>query len=297
MNRLFVVLLLMCGSVSAQNLWLDPSEIEIRRLDNSTSVRLTFNGTPVAADAVSRIKLYVNRHDYDEMFDTEIEDGKITFTPTSLMEIGRYDLVIDTRHGTVRGVIRVTLQDDLTLLENRARELDMSVDAMRRMLGLVQTGRDTLRVDISPSYVLGQSFHLALEPPAEREYIWIFNGSVVKYGSGPHQIRYLFREPGAYTIQYQERDSGKLVNDLSIHTEVREEAAIPWEVPVRQQVYVAAPEGFEDYLWRLDGERIASASTLTYIFEKAGSYTLECIASSPEPDPKYRKITYVVAVE
>ena len=80
------------------------------------------------------------------------------------------------------------------------------------------------------------------------------------------------------------------------NTNVVDEPSIPWNVPPRVSVNVDGPEGYSDYVWRLDGKVLGTRATLHHTFPEAGDYSLVCEASSPEPLDRYRKITYAVRV-
>ncbi len=282
----------------AQTVALNPSEIVVRRVDASVSAQLTANGVPLAPDQVESVKLYVDKHDYDEMFSVAKTPGTLTFTPTIEVEIGVYELVVVTEAGTAYGTMRVTLEEDPALLENRARAQGITVDEMRRRLGLVNAaGREMLDIELAPAYYTGQALDIAMSPQETREYQWIVNGNPAASGRGPHRFHYVFKAPGEYAIVYREFQRNETIAETKSSTTVIDEPVVPWEVKSRARLFLPGPADFTHYEWRVNGETISRQATLRHSFQEPGNYSLECIASSTEPQERYRKITYNVTVK
>jgi hypothetical protein len=130
-----LIAILLSTPVYAQ-LSLAPQEIDVNDVTQSRKVLITFNGKSVLTEDISGIVSGVSKigdavpesassethfSDYSYMFVFVAEDDGIIAinSKKGLVEIGTYDLLIRTVHGTVTGLINANLRDSIPPSEHR----------------------------------------------------------------------------------------------------------------------------------------------------------------------------------
>lgn len=274
-----------------------PENVTIKSASEAVPIAVTHNGTPVPAGDISSVKLYVDNHDYDHMITVQKADGQVTIRPTEALELGHYDLAIKTKQGEVRVPVTALQGIADAGLEARAKRQGVSVDEIKKQLGISQSVRQE-RIDLgfSEVYYVGQTLNLSMAVKADRTAAWMVNGTPVDTPGG--SLKYTFDQAGVYDFAYVEKEGDKAVA-LGLGTvSVVAEPAIPVEVKVGVAQTLLGPEGYGLYAWKLDGKDAGSDSSWTGTFTGPGKHTVSVRAEKPiQADSQpLRALTFAVTV-
>lgn len=277
----------------------EPREVTFTSTDQSHAIKVLSNGQPIAASRVSQAKVMVEQHDYDHMFDVTKSGETLTISPTDKVEVGSYELRLQTDIGTVTANIYAPLSDLESILAERAKELGVTVAQVKTMMGLsTPATRERLSIDLPPVYYLGQTLSLPMPTASDREFVWKVDGKTVQFGEGPHVFEYTFLDNGYYSISYTERAKGVAVAGDTAMVQVIPEPAVEMNITPGTPVAFQGPPAYASYSWKVDGDIVSRNETYRQTFNNAGTYAVECIARTPEAglEEEFRKITYEVIV-
>lgn len=274
-----------------------PDRIEFTGFSESATVSVTHNGTPVSAGDIKSVKLYVDQHDYDHMITVSKADGAVTVQPTEALELGRYDLAINTSHGEVRVPVTALQEIADEGLEARAKRQGVTVDEIRAQLGISQSvGQDRVQLDLSKLYYVGQTLALNLNVKPPRTGAWTVNGESVASPGGA--LSYTFEQPGVYDFAYVEREGDRTVAvGLATVTAAAEPVVHVITKPGTKQALVG-PAGYGRYAWKMDGTEVGTDASWTGTFASSGEHRVTVRADSPLPETAqaFREVTFVVTV-
>jgi hypothetical protein len=307
MNRLIqypatLLAVLLPTTVTAQ-LNLVPHEIDVNDVMQPRQVRLTHNGEAVLSSEILSISSGVFKtgealpenaagdthfSDYSYMFDFEVDDdGLITIKPIEgRVEIGTYELLVRSVHGSVSGLINANLRDSIPPSEHR--KLNLSEFSYEIEL---------------PDYIYGRGVLIELNPDSKNTYSWYMDGELHSAGIGKTSFR-AWPEAGSHEISYIARDpQGLVVSQWSDTTNIIEEEAISTVVRKGYQVPFSAPSGYAHVSWSLNDKIIAekhlersNRDTQFVTFRSKGRNTLTCLARDSETGD-FRRITWSVEVQ
>ncbi len=274
----------------------EPRVLTFNTLDQEHKVRLSAGGGDVS---VRGCKLLAGDHDYDHMISCTGKGGTITVKPTGRLEIGTYDLVINTNAG--KAIVRVNAPLDGLLkdLESMAKSESVAVNTLKERLGLTTPSpHPRLALELPQIYYLGQVLEVSIENVLGHSYEWSINGETVVKGPHANTLRYTFKEPRRYIVTCTELKNGRIVAFESADTQVVMEKVIDWEISVNTTIKAAGPEQFTKYTWRIDGETVSNDDVLEHKFREPGEYLIECLASAPVEGPEggFRHIRYALTV-
>ena len=274
-----------------------PNTIEIKTADQPVTIGVTHNGTPVPAASISSVKLFVEKHDYDHMITVEKADGAVTIRPTEALELGHYDLAINTAQGEVR--IPVTALQGIADegLEARAKRQGVTVDEIRAQLGISQSvGQERIELNLPNVYYVGQMLKMDMELRAGRTGAWWVNGEAA--GAPGGSVNYAFDQVGVYDFAYIEKEGDRTVGVAMDTVNVVAEPSIPVSVNTGVKQTLNGPEGYGKYTWKLDGVESGTGPTWTATFESPGTRRVNVRAELPSADSaqSIRELTYVITV-
>ena len=274
-----------------------PSTIEIKTADQPVTIGVTNSGTPVPAASINSVKLYVDKHDYDHMITVEKADGAVTIRPTDALELGHYDLAINTAQGEVR--IPVTALQGIADegLEARAKRQGVTVDEIRAELGISQSvGQDRIVLNVPHVYYVGQSLKMDMDVHAGRTGTWLVNGAAV--GAPGGSVDYPFEQVGIYDFAYVEKEGDRTMGVGMGTVNVVAEPAIPVTVNAGVKQTLNGPEGYGKYTWKLEGVESGTGRSWTATFESPGTRRVTVRAESPlaVSAQSIRELTYAITV-
>lgn len=276
-----------------------PAEVEFNSNESSASLRITHNGKPVDASAIKSVKLYASGHDYDHMIDVAKADGKVTVRPTKMLQIGSYDIVIDTAHGKATTALMAPLDELYSSLESRSERLGITVDELKARLGLTQTlGQEHIDLGLPKVHYVGHTLSVPIDRAPNRTYAWSVNGVPIEIGQGDRAMTYTFMEPGIYDFTYLEMEGGEVVATGFGATNVVPEPAVHELITTETTAKLIGPAGYGHYDWAVDGNPTPADKTLHCTFETPGEHIVTLRAHHPLPgtEMKFREITYVITV-
>lgn len=274
-----------------------PERLTITSDSEPVTLGITHNGAAVAAVDIGAVKLYVDQHDYDHMIVVNRADGQITIHPTPELELGMYDLAVQTTHGELRVPVTALQQIADQGLEARAKRQGVTVDDIRAQLGMSQTvGQERITLGLGEAYYLGQTLRIAMEVAAPRTAEWTVNGEKVDAPGGA--LAYTFDQPGVYDFAYVEKQGGRAVAMGLGTTTVIAEPPVPVTVNAGVKQTLAGPTGYGKYAWKIDGNEAGTGSTWTGTFESPGKHTATVRAETPDPGTAqvFREITFEITV-
>jgi len=286
------------GAVTA-----DPAQVTFTSPQQSATVKLMKDGMPIPAKDVQGWKFLASGHDYREMITVEKMDGAIKIAPSNALEVGSYDLSIETAAGSVVVQVFAPLSDLPDIVQKKAAATGDAEEKIRKSMGLTTgAGRETVNIELAPVYYEGQTLELKVETQPGRTQTWFMNGELIAEGPDQNAIAYTFKEPGEYVLNYveTEKKDGRTVTvaRAEANTRVAAMPAVPTDTAVGVQTEFLAPSGYKEYVWTVDGQERSTESSLKYTFKAPGAYAVECLASSPEQGPVqgFQRVKYEVTV-
>lgn len=294
-----LMLLIQPAALPEGDVTFEPPTAVVRSMEEPVDVRITRNGTPVSAGAIGAVRLLVEDHDYSRMLRVERVEGGLRLTPTPLVEIGTYDLVVEVDGAQHAAEVRVTLDEDPNSLANRARAQGLTELDVRHQLGLYTEGPKSVRIDLPEWYYVGKRVQLNMPTPTVASYEWYVNGNAEARGTGPHRFEYPLTAPGTYDFRYVETHSDSGTIESRAQTEAREEPLVPVTGNVGRAVRLVGPAGYTGYTWLIDGEYAAETREFAHRFSETGEYEVTCIATgnAAVEDEAFRKVRFGVVMD
>lgn len=274
------------GAVTA-----DPAKATFTSPQQSAIITLTTNGLPVPATDIRTWQFLVSGHDYKHMLIVEKMDGAIKIAPSQTLEVGSYDLNIETAQGAVIVQVFAPLSDLPDIVEKTAALTGLSEKKIKEKLGLTTAaGREEVTIDLPPVYYEGQTLNLTMPVEPGRTSAWFMNGDIVTEGPGQNSLSYTFKESGDYVLTYIETENvdGKTIVAVraKAYTRVVPVPGVPHEHAVNTEITFAPPPGYQQHVWSIDGLEVSKQPVLKQTFQEPGVYSVECLAFSPNEGPE-----------
>ncbi|HOQ32839.1 MAG TPA: hypothetical protein PLA12_10035 [Candidatus Hydrogenedens sp.] len=299
-----IVLFFLCslsvfGDMRNPDLYANPDEITIHDLNQESIVKIFYKNQLLKKEHIKNWSFLAGENKYNHMIHLQVLDDKIIITP-ALLETGTYDLVIETTFGKCLIAVYAPLDKLPDTLENRAQKEGISVEELKKRLGLVSpVHKIDIHLEVPPLHYEGQTLEINLERSPDLLYVWRVNNQVIKQGEGESSFVFTFPEPGNYTIEVEEKDADILLGKATAQTKVVSYNPIPFQVKMKQPLKLTAVEGYSSYIWKVDGVvQKESKNTITLKFNAEKKYIVECIAKGPKdgnPQSFFRTI-YEVTV-
>ncbi len=265
------------------DLLVSPNEITFHDLEQEVIVKIFYKKQILKKEHIKSWFFLAGDNKYNHMISLIPMDGKIMIKP-ALLETGTYDLVIETIFGKCLVSVYAPLDKLSDTLENRAKKEGISVDELKKRMGLTTPiHRIDIHLEVPPLHYEGQTLEINLEKNPEYLYVWKVNNKVVKQGEGESYLAYTFTELGDYTIEVEERDADFLLGKASATTKVIPYDPIPYQIRMKQPLTLTAVEGYSSYTWKVDGiVQKETKNTITLKFNAEKKYIVECIAKGPK---------------
>lgn len=276
-----------------------PQVIKVTSMADTFEIGLSGDSGPVPAGDIRGLKVMVDSHDYDHMFTYKARNGQIVIAPTDQLEIGTYDLVIDTAQGQTVVHAEAPLSDLEGTIEYEARELGVTPAQYREMMKIVnEPGTAFVDLHLPSVYYLGQTLEVEMNvADASRTYTWYVNGKAVESGQGPHTLAYTFQDIDSYFITYREFEGDEVIVEDSSVSRVVPEPSVLYQIGAKQETTFSAPPGYARYNWSVNGKPMHNGREFETSFAEPGEYTVTCDAHSQEGSSgEFRRITYRVTV-
>ncbi len=277
----------------------DPDVLVFHHTSQSLTAAITRDGQPVPAAEMGGIKLWASGHDYAEMFRYDKSDGALTLTPTGFCEVGSYDLVMSTASGNLNLKVFTPLDEMPETLERLAASMSISLDELRRRMGLV-TSLGEVRVDFTlpEVYYEGQALQLEFDVIEAASHTWKVNDEIVAQGPDAARLFYVFDKPGLVLVEYTASRAGRTITAAQDSTMVVQVPAISWKVPRGVEFILSATAGYGKYTWKVNGKLAGEGDRLTHQFTEAGPATIECLGEEPSRGPAgtFLRVIYDVTV-
>ena len=297
------LILSLSATVSYGAVTADPAKATFTSLQQSATIKLTNDGAPIPAKDIGGWQFIVSGHDYKHMLNVKKMDGALEISPSTTMEVGSYDLNIETEEGPVVVRVFAPLSDLPNVIEKTAELTGQSDQRIKEKLGMVTaTGREDIQIDLPPVYYEGQTLNLTMPLQPGHSCAWFMNGSLVAEGPEQNALSYTFEEPGEFVLTYieTEQSDGKTIalGRARAYTRVVLMPGIPVETAVNAETAFAPPPGYLKHVWRIDGQEVSTEPTLRQTFPAAGTYTVECMSTSPDGEPAqgFLRIRYITTV-
>lgn len=288
---------LMAVATVAAQIQVTPEQVTFERLDQSQTLQVSRDGSPVPAVEIVQLQLLVDRSDYSHMFRFEKANGQVILTPSQTCEVGSYLLRIATRRGD--GWVRVytPLRDHPSTLESLAQRLGIPVEELKQRAGMAQViTRQRVSLDLPPVYYVGSVISVDMQPAPGNTWTWLVNGTTVAEN---RPLRYVITDPGPLLLMYTEKQGDLVIAQVSELTEAAAEPEIHTTVRAGTDLILHAPEGFSVCRWTQDGRVVSADQTYTFRMDAPGTSRVEVVASRPlSGDPEsFRRIRYAIQVK
>lgn len=187
-----------------------PSTISFRSPDQSATIRLTHNDTPIPAASILGYDLLVDTHTYEYMISFERKDGAVTIAPTDQVEIGSYNLVIKTAHGPVTVTLYTPLTDLENIVQEQAKALGLTEQEVKERLGIAKRfGTETITFESPIVVYQGNTLTIPTPCPPGRAFEWRLNGEAIHQGGEATPLTRAFPEIGHFALEYRESAEGR----------------------------------------------------------------------------------------
>lgn len=284
----------------AQAVEAQPERLVFETRSDTERLTLTHENSPVPANKVTGWTLLVNEHDYDYMLESTVKDGEIVFTGTDNLEVGVYDLVIDTAWGTTTVVLDAPLNAKPNILEERALERGISLQALKEELGLTtELPPEVTSLGLADEYYEGQALHMEMPKRPGHTYIWSVDGRIVAQGPDANVLRYVFTEVGPHVITFAEKRDGETIAAAQATTTVVPLPVVHWQVHEGSEAEFEGPPGYATYQWLVNGEAAGEGQAFSHTFTEPGQYMVELIAKERTggADNAYYRTRYLTTVQ
>jgi len=299
-----LVLLLPAAQTSAAVI-ADPPSVVFTAPSQTARISLTADGVPVPSADVRAWRFLASSHDYHHMLRLDAVAGGVDITPSPTMEVGSYDLQIETAGGSVSVRVVASLSEVPDIVERTAQLTGQSERQIEERMGLLTPiRRESVQIALPPVFYEGETLNVSVAntPVAGRNYVWFLNGAVVAEGPDKNRLVHTFNEPGEFVLTYIETEisDGKVVAvaRTSAHTRVVPVPPVPTDVAAGTKVEFLPPSGYQSHGWGIDGTSVSSEPVLRHVFNTPGNYVVECLATAPV-DPaaqQFMRIRYNVTV-
>lgn len=287
------------GAVTA-----DPPTATFTAPEQSATIALARDGVPLAAGDIGAWQFLASGHDYKHMLNLKKTDGAIIISPSATMEVGSYDLTLQTSGGTV--VVRVysPFSDLPDIIATQSALTGRSEAKIREELGMTTPlGREQLLLEIPAVYYEGQTLDITVPATPGRSGLWFINGEQAAGGPDHNTLSHTFLETGEYVLDYVEgekRDSVLIpLSRATMLVRVVSAAEIATEIAVNTSMHYTPPAGYRQHVWRLDGEEVSREPAWQHTFRTPGVYLVECLATIPDAGPAqgFQRIRYRTTVK
>lgn len=296
---LLLAVLLCATSAVSGDLKLDPASIVFDNQKDAKTVRMSSGDLAVSGTALRRTRFLVGEHDYDHMIRVTAREGELEITPTADLQVGSFDLLVETDLGSAYLKVYSPLRELSDTLAAEAAALGLTVDEFRRKQGLtVQLRQEHITLDVPPVYFRGQALKIPLTSAPDRNHVWMINGKFVKQAQGEDaSLEYLFLETGRHAIAYEERVGETGVAYANATVEVVDMPAVETEVKAGREVHFSAPRGYKGVQWTLEEMNAGSGDTFTHKFSELGAYRIVLRADKLDSAAgEFALLTFLVTV-
>ena len=286
------------GAVTA-----DPPTATFTAPEQSATIALTRDGAPLPARDMGAWQFLASGHDYKHMLNLEKRDGAIIISPSATMEVGSYDLTLQTSGGTV--VVRVysPFSDLPDIIATKAALTGKSEEKVREELGMTTPlGREQIHLETPAVHYEGQTLEITMPVTPGRTSLWFINGEQAAVGPDQNTLSHTFLEPGEYVLDYVEGEKreGVLfpIARATAHVRVVSPPEIATEIAVNTSMRYNPPAGYRHHVWHLDGEEVSREPVLQHTFRAPGVYRVECLATGPDAGPAqgFQRVRYRTTV-
>jgi len=272
-----------------------PSTVTFTNQDQSAEVVLSHNGQSVGAGTIGSVQFLATGSNYAHMIAVTATPTGLRIAPTERLEVGSYDLIVETSHGPVQVMVYAPLSDLRSILDEADGPGGVRRQALREELGFsARTSRAAVDIQLPPVYTVGQTLSLEMEHHPAREYVWAINGEVLQRGLGESSFQYTFTETGDYILSYAEREGGATVAQAEAATRVGEPPSHWHPVTLGITTEFTAPEGYTEYRWYVDGELMGNSRSFSTRFERVGEHIVTLNATRPDSPPYIRRYRTIV---
>jgi hypothetical protein len=203
--------------------------------------------------------LMVGKSDYSHMFRFSKADGTLTLTPSPTVEVGSYDLRIDTAKGDAWLKVYTPLGET----RKTPQELNVPAGVSTRPTGASgEMGRRGVEMDLPPVFTVGRTLAIDMGAAADMTARWEVDRMVVSEGMGAGALAYLFREPGPHLFTYTEFSGEVVAAQTSAVVEGAYAPAKDVTVDAGTTLALEALPGYGQYTWTVDGKPAGSGAAL-----------------------------------
>jgi hypothetical protein len=285
MTVCFALIFVAATTAQAQDVHAVPSQTTFTRMDDSASFQVYEGDTALPKSAIEDYALYAGDSAYTFMVEVSIEekDGAavINVEPNpDELEIGSYTLEVETTRGTAEFWIDAPLTALESVLEKAAQARGVSVQQIRKQLGLVTYApREELGIALPETIHVGRTVIVELAEDPGLYHTWYVNQMPYAHGAEADTFRYTAWDPGLVSIHLVTTNAeGRKINEWHDTIEVVAEHPKQVTLEAGEPVEFRGPDGYVAYEWQVDGLPVPGDKTMLSEFDDAGAYMVECLA-------------------
>ncbi len=280
----------------AATLTTEPEKVVFDNTAGSATVKVLTDGVPLPASEIRGFHLMVGGSDYSHMFRFSKADGTVTLTPSPTVEVGSYDLRINTTKGDVWLKVYTPLGEKQTSLQALAQKLNMSVDELKRQAGMSkEMGQRGVEISLPPVFPVGRTLTMDMGNTADVKARWEVDRKVV---AEEGVLAYLFKEAGPHLFTYTEFRGDAVAAQASGVVEGAEMPANDVSVDAGTTLTLEAPQGYGQFAWTVDGNPAGTGPKLEIKRDAPCEVTVKVLSEKPatgRPE-EFDKTTYRVKV-
>lgn len=138
-NLCALMTLCLAGTLSHGAVTAAPPTVTFTSPTQSATITLTSNGAVIPARDIRGWKFIASGHDYRRMLSVEKKEGALKIAPSKTLEVGSYDLNIETAAGPVTVLVLATLSDMPDVVEKTAALTGQSEQKTKENMGMSTT--------------------------------------------------------------------------------------------------------------------------------------------------------------
>lgn len=216
-----IMVILAMGAAAFADVTVDPATIVFKSAKDRFVLKLTSNGRPVPANDIKEWRFLAADHDYKHMIRCEKKTGILEVAPSPTMEVGTYDFQIDTKGGTAKVAVTVSLAEEKDYVQTVAEKKGESREQAQKDLGLSKINqRNTVSITLPATFQVGQTLTLTMPRIEKHLYSWTMNGKLVQSGPDKNTFNYTFLKEGEYELNYSEKIGDVTVSNATAQTKV-----------------------------------------------------------------------------
>ncbi|MFA7693760.1 MAG: hypothetical protein GX117_06635 [Candidatus Hydrogenedentes bacterium] len=279
-------ILLAGGSAYAEDLLTaEPSTLVFNTIGEKQWVQLSLNGQLLAPSAIKGWSFLTGGRSYTHMILVTPTEKGLLIGPSLTAEVGSYELLINTRHGTVKLSVSTPFKGQESILEKTMHELGISEEEARAQLGFSQRfEREQISLNLPSVYFVGDLLEIEVPENGNLRCVWKVNGATVLEGFGQRLLRHKLSFEGPLEVRYEEWQGETLLAADTAQSSVLRRPPIHVDTTVNTTTTFRGPANYKSYEWYIETAFSSYQPSISHVFMEPGLYRVVCVSGDPLDD-------------